>query len=167
MQLLPDDFERLAPYFEVGFRHFPALGRVGIRKAVNGPFTFAPDGNPLVGPVRGIRNFWVACAVMAGFSQGGGIGLVLSRWMAENDPGQDIISHGRRALWRIRHAQIHGHQGAGELFAPVSTRLPQRRIACRPSGTAFAHLRQAEGGRRSDGRKFRSGARAVVCTRRA
>jgi dimethylglycine dehydrogenase len=92
MQLLPEDTERLAPYFEVGFRHFPALGRVGIRKAVNGPFTFAPDGNPLVGPVRGLRNYWVACAVMAGFSQGGGIGLVLSRWMAERDPGQDIIS---------------------------------------------------------------------------
>jgi len=92
MQLLPEDFERLAPYFEVGFRHFPALGRVGIRKAVNGPFTFAPDGNPLVGPVRGVRNYWVACAVMAGFSQGGGIGLVLSRWMKENDPGQDILS---------------------------------------------------------------------------
>src|SRR5579864_1201810 len=92
MQLLPEDFERLAPYFEVGFQHFPALGRVGIRKAVNGPFTFAPDGNPLVGPVRGVRNYWVACAVMAGFSQGGGIGLVLSRWMAEGDPGQDIIS---------------------------------------------------------------------------
>jgi dimethylglycine dehydrogenase len=92
MQLLPDDFARLAPYFEVGFRHFPALGRVGIRKAINGPFTFAPDGNPLVGPVRGLKNFWVACGVMAGFSQGGGIGLVLSRWMAHNDPGQDIIS---------------------------------------------------------------------------
>ncbi|HEX6571390.1 MAG TPA: FAD-dependent oxidoreductase [Steroidobacteraceae bacterium] len=92
MQLLPDEFERLAPYFEVGFEHFPALGRVGIRKAINGPFTFAPDGNPLVGPVRGLRNFWVACAVMAGFSQGGGIGLVLSRWMAEGDPGQDILS---------------------------------------------------------------------------
>jgi dimethylglycine dehydrogenase len=92
MQLLPDDFARLAPCFEVGFEHFPALGRVGIRKVINGPFTFAPDGNPLVGPVRGVKNYWVACAVMAGFSQGGGIGLVLSRWMAENDPGQDIIS---------------------------------------------------------------------------
>ncbi|HEV7432905.1 MAG TPA: glycine cleavage T C-terminal barrel domain-containing protein, partial [Steroidobacteraceae bacterium] len=78
--------------FEVGFRHFPALGRAGIRKAINGPFTFAPDGNPLVGPVRGLSNYWVACAVMAGFSQAGGIGLVLSRWMAESDPGQDIIS---------------------------------------------------------------------------
>jgi dimethylglycine dehydrogenase len=92
MQLLPDDFERLAPCFEVGFRHFPALGRVGIRKAINGPFTFAPDGNPLVGPIRGLRNYWVACAVMAGFSQGGGIGLVLSRWIAHGDPGQDILS---------------------------------------------------------------------------
>lgn len=92
MQLLPDDFERLAAYFEVGFQHFPALGRVGIKKAINGPFTFAPDGNPLVGPVRGLRNYWVACAVMAGFSQAGGIGLVLSRWMAQNDPGQDIMS---------------------------------------------------------------------------
>lgn len=92
MQLLPDDLERLAPYFEVGFSHFPALGRVGIRKAINGPFTFAPDGNPLVGPVAGLTNYWVACAVMAGFSQGGGIGLVLSRWMDEGDPGQDILS---------------------------------------------------------------------------
>jgi len=158
MQLLPDDFERLAPYFEVGFRHFPALGRVGIRKAVNGPFTFAPDGNPLVGPVRGVRNFWVACAVMAGFSQGGGIGLVLSRWMAEKRSGPGHHFHGRRALWRICHAEIHGHQGAGELFAPISTRLSQRRIACRPPGAPFADLRQAEGSRRGDGRKFRSGA---------
>ena len=92
MQLLPDDFDRIAPELEVGFRHFPAVGRVGIKKSINGPFTFAPDGNPLVGPVRGIPNYWVACAVMAGFSQGGGIGLVLSRWMAQNDPGADVLA---------------------------------------------------------------------------
>src|SRR5579864_6087977 len=90
--LLPNDLERIAPSLELAFQHFPALGEVGVRKVVNGPFTFAPDGNPLVGPVRGVRNFWVACGVMAGFSQGGGIGLVLSRWMAEGDPGQDVIS---------------------------------------------------------------------------
>ncbi|HLK78780.1 MAG TPA: hypothetical protein VKU77_34655, partial [Streptosporangiaceae bacterium] len=57
---------------------------------MNGPFTFAPDGNPLVGPIRGLRNFWVACGVMAGFSQGGGVGLALSQWMVEGDPGADI-----------------------------------------------------------------------------
>src|SRR6202012_1104211 len=54
--LLPNDLERIAPSLEVGFEHFPALGEAGIRKVVNGPFTFAPDGNPLVGPVKGLRN---------------------------------------------------------------------------------------------------------------
>jgi dimethylglycine dehydrogenase len=88
--LLPNDLERIAPSLEVGFAHFPALGAAGIKKVVNGPFTFAPDGNPLVGPIRGLKNFWVACGVMAGFSQGGGVGLALSRWMVDGDPGADI-----------------------------------------------------------------------------
>jgi dimethylglycine dehydrogenase len=91
-QLLPNDLERIAPELERGFRHFPALAKVGLRKVINGPFTFAPDGNPLVGPVKGLRNFWLACGVMAGFSQGGGIGLVLSRWMDRDDPGQDVLA---------------------------------------------------------------------------
>ena len=88
--LLPNDLERIAPSLEVGFEHFPTLGEAGIKKVVNGPFTFAPDGNPLVGPIKGLRNFWVACGVMAGFSQGGGVGLALSQWMVEGDPGADI-----------------------------------------------------------------------------
>jgi dimethylglycine dehydrogenase len=88
--LLPNDLERIAPSLEVGFAHFPALEAAGIKKVVNGPFTFAPDGNPLVGPIRGLKNFWVACGVMAGFSQGGGVGLALSRWMVDGDPGADI-----------------------------------------------------------------------------
>ena len=88
--LLPNDLERIAPSLEVGFEHFPTLGEAGIRKVVNGPFTFAPDGNPLIGPVKGLRNFWVACGVMAGFSQGGGVGLALSQWMVEGDPGADV-----------------------------------------------------------------------------
>ena len=92
MQLLPDDLERLAPHLEIGFKHFPPIGRAGIKRVVNGPFTFAPDGNPLVGPVRGLRNFWCACGVMAGFAQGGGVGLALSRWMAEGDPGADLFA---------------------------------------------------------------------------
>lgn len=88
--LLPNDLERIAPSLDVGFQHFPALATVGIRKVVNGPFTFAPDGNPLVGPVPGLRNYWVACGVMAGFSQGGGVGLSLANWMVDGDPGADI-----------------------------------------------------------------------------
>src|SRR5258706_3769447 len=47
-ELLPPDLERIAASLEVGFRHFPPLERAGIKRIVNGPFTFAPDGNPLV-----------------------------------------------------------------------------------------------------------------------
>lgn len=132
MQLLPDEFERLAPYFEVGFEHFPALGRAGIRKAINGPFTFAPDGNPLVGPVRGLRNYWVACAVMAGFSQGGGIGLVLSRWMAEGDPGQDILSmdvarYGAFATPKFTSVKVPENYGRRFRLAYPNEELPAAR----------------------------------------
>jgi dimethylglycine dehydrogenase len=88
--LLPNDLDRIAPSLEVGFEHFPALGAAGIKKVVNGPFTFAPDGNPLIGPVRGLKNYWVACGVMAGFSQGGGVGLSLAHWMVDGDPGADV-----------------------------------------------------------------------------
>ncbi|RUU54732.1 FAD-dependent oxidoreductase, partial [Mesorhizobium sp. M2C.T.Ca.TU.002.02.1.1] len=89
-ELLEPDIDRIAPSLEVGFRHFPAFQKTGIKQIINGPFTFAPDGNPLVGPVRGLPGFWVACGVMAGFSQGGGVGLALSNWMIEGDPGADI-----------------------------------------------------------------------------
>ncbi|HEV3178238.1 MAG TPA: FAD-dependent oxidoreductase [Stellaceae bacterium] len=89
-ELLAPDLERIAPSLEVGFKHYPAIERAGIKKVINGPFTFAPDGNPVIGPVRGLRNFWLACGVMAGFSQGGGVGLALSNWMIEGDPGFDI-----------------------------------------------------------------------------
>ncbi|MEO4000246.1 FAD-dependent oxidoreductase [Mesorhizobium sp. CAU 1732] len=89
-ELLDPDIDRIAPSLEVGFRHFPAFQRTGIKQIINGPFTFAPDGNPLVGPVRGLPGFWVACGVMAGFSQGGGVGLALSNWMIHGDPGADI-----------------------------------------------------------------------------
>ena len=89
-ELLEPDLDRIAPSLEVGFQHFPAFQNAGIRQVINGPFTFSPDGNPLVGPVRGLTNYWSACAVMAGFSQGGGVGLSLANWIINGDPGFDV-----------------------------------------------------------------------------
>ncbi|WP_419552050.1 GcvT family protein [Candidatus Poriferisodalis sp.] len=89
-RLLTPDLERIAPSLETAFRHFPVLADVGIARVVNGPFTFAPDGNPLVGPIRGLPGYWSACAVMAGLSQAGGVGLALANWMTTGDPGFDV-----------------------------------------------------------------------------
>ena len=136
MQLLPDDFDRIAPELEVGFKHFPAVGRAGIKTTINGPFTFAPDGNPLVGPVRGVKNYWVACAVMAGFSQGGGIGLILSRWMAQNDPGADVLAmdvarFGAFATPKYTSLKVHENYRRRFRLAFPNEELPEARPARR------------------------------------
>ncbi len=91
MELLPEEIDRISEELTIGFARFPRLREIGIRKWVNGAFTFTPDGNPLVGPVPGLRHFWAACGCMSGFSQGGAIGLVLAHWIVDGDPGADIF----------------------------------------------------------------------------
>ena len=87
MTLFPEDIDRIMPELSIGFERFPVLQNAGIRRWVNGAFTFTPDGNPLVGPVEGIPNYWAACGCMSGFSQCAGIGLVLANWIVDGDPG--------------------------------------------------------------------------------
>jgi dimethylglycine dehydrogenase len=91
MELIPEEVDRIAPELTIGFERFPALQRVGIKRWVNGAITFTPDGNPLVGPVPGRPGLWTACGVMAGFSQGAGIGLALASWIVDGDPGEDVF----------------------------------------------------------------------------
>jgi dimethylglycine dehydrogenase len=91
-ELLPPDMDRLMESLSKGFQRFPAIANAGIRRIVNGPFTFTPDGNPLVGPVPGLRNYWAACGVMAGFSQGGGVGLALAQWIVNGEPDTDVLA---------------------------------------------------------------------------
>ena len=88
-ELLPDDLDRIGDNLMRAFERFPALEKAGLKQIINGPFTFTPDGNPLVGPVPEVRNYWAACGVLAGFSQGGGVGLALANWMIDGDPGMD------------------------------------------------------------------------------
>ena len=110
-ELLQPDIDRLLPSLEIAFKHFPLLENTGIKQVINGPFTFAPDGNPLVGPVQGLSNFWCACGVMAGFSQGGGVGLALANWMVHGDPefdvwGMDVSRYGDWATRTYTNAKV-------------------------------------------------------------
>ncbi|MGL4308967.1 MAG: GcvT family protein [Paracoccaceae bacterium] len=98
-ELLPDNLDKIEESVAFAYRRFPVLERAGVKRVIHGPFTFAPDGNPLIGPVPGLRNYWSACAVMAGFSQGGGMGKSLAEWMThgetECDPrGFDVARFG-------------------------------------------------------------------------
>ncbi|HEX9092773.1 MAG TPA: FAD-binding oxidoreductase, partial [Coriobacteriia bacterium] len=66
MTLFPEDIDRILPELTIGFERFPVLKEIGIRRWVHGGFTFQPDGNPLVGPIAGVPNYWAACGCMAG-----------------------------------------------------------------------------------------------------
>ncbi|MDH4112802.1 MAG: FAD-dependent oxidoreductase [Actinomycetota bacterium] len=90
--LFPEELDRIMPELSIGFDRFPVLRDIGIKRWVNGAFTFTPDGNPLVGPVAGVPNYWAACGCMAGFSQCAGIGLGLANWIVDGDPGEDIFA---------------------------------------------------------------------------
>ena len=89
-ELQQEDPDRIEKELTLGFERFPDLQNVGVKTWVNGAFTFAPDGNPLVGPVRGKPGYWCACAVMAGFLQGGGVGKSLAEWMIHGEPEADV-----------------------------------------------------------------------------
>ena len=146
-ELLEPDIDRIAPSLEVGFRHFPAFQNTGIRQIVNGPFTFAPDGNPLVGPVRELPGYWCACGVMAGFSQGGGVGLTVANWMVDGDPGFDVFAMdvARFGAWTTpayTHAKVRENYSRR-----FSIRFPNEELpAARPLRTTPVYDRMAAAG---------------------
>ena len=117
VELLQENIDRIAGELELVHRRYPVLQTAGVRKWVNGAFTFSPDGNPLIGPVAGKRGYWLACGVMAGFLQGGGVGKALAEWMihgeAEGDVyGLDIARYGPFASNRE-----YIRQTTGEFYA--------------------------------------------------
>jgi dimethylglycine dehydrogenase len=145
-QLLSPDLERIADNLEVGFRHFPIFNEVGIKQTINGPFTFAPDGNPLIGPVSAQPGNWLACGVMAGLSQSGGVGLAMANWMTDGDPGFDVwgMDNARFGDWatpRYTNAKVRENYGRrfritfpneelpaarGHMTSPIHDRLAAR-----------------------------------------
>ena len=128
-ELLNDQFDKIEEAVDFAYRRFPILERAGIKRAIHGPFTFAPDGNPLVGPVPGLRNYWSACAVMAGFSQGGGVGLALAQWMIEGAPERDPWAMDVSRYGRWTTPGLHRSEGDRELSAAILRQLPERGTA--------------------------------------
>jgi len=89
-ELLEPKLDNIQDRLAIGFERMPALERAGIKNIVNGPFTFGPDGSPLIGPVPGLKNYWVAVGVMAGFCQGGGVGKCIAEWIIDGEPSIDV-----------------------------------------------------------------------------
>jgi 4-methylaminobutanoate oxidase (formaldehyde-forming) len=96
---LPPDYDRFEQLMEGAIRRFPFLANAEIVKLVCHPDALTPDANPLMGPMPGVRGFWVAAGLsLNGFGGGGGIGKAMAEWIVEGDASLDV--YGYRA-WRF------------------------------------------------------------------
>ena len=81
MELLPPDLDRLETSLEWTMKRIPVFEKAGIKRVVSGPITHCPDGNFLLGPAPGLRNYWMCCGASIGITQGAGAGKYLAQWM--------------------------------------------------------------------------------------
>ena len=120
-QLFPDDLERLEWYLNDAVERVPILGTAGLSKVINGPIPYAPDGNPLIGPMPGVPNAFEACVFTFGIAQAGGAGKVLAEWVTQGATEWDMWSCDPRRFTAFASApdyavakgkEIYGHEYA-------------------------------------------------------
>lgn len=120
-QLFPDDLDRLEWYLNDAVERVPILGTAGLSRMINGPIPYAPDGNPLLGPMPGVPNAFEACVFTFGICQAGGAGKVLAEWVTEGETEWDMWSCDPRRYTRFaadkdyciaKGMEIYGHEYA-------------------------------------------------------
>ncbi|MEO0764331.1 MAG: dimethylglycine dehydrogenase, partial [Pseudomonadota bacterium] len=119
-QLYPDDLERLEFYIEDAMARVPLLGSQGVGRVINGPIPYAPDGNPMVGPMPGVRDAFEAHSFTFGIAQGGGAGKVAAEWIVDGATEQDMwavdprryTAHADDAYAEAKGIEVYGHEYA-------------------------------------------------------
>ena len=92
MELLEPDIDAIADIAGQAMQRVPAAAEGGIKSIVNGPITFTPDANPLIGPAYNLRNAWLLTGSSMGVMEGGGAGKFLAEWMDGGEPPMDALA---------------------------------------------------------------------------
>ena len=90
-ELFQEELDRLMPHIEAAIARVPAFGEVGIKKVYNGAIAYTPDGNPIVGPAPGLKNFWLNEGHSFGITAAGGAGWQLAEWIVDGEPTLDLM----------------------------------------------------------------------------
>ncbi|MCP4360574.1 MAG: FAD-binding oxidoreductase, partial [Chloroflexi bacterium] len=91
-ELFAAEYEPIMPWLERVMERVPLFADIGIMRVINGAIAHSPDGNPLVGPAAGVRNFWLSCSSSIGIAQGAGCGKYLAQWMVHGDAEINMAS---------------------------------------------------------------------------
>ncbi len=89
-ELFQEDLERIEDHIESAMFRVPAFGEVGVKKVYNGAIAYTPDGNPIIGPAPGLKNFWLSEGHSFGITAAGGGGWQLAEWIVDGEPTIDM-----------------------------------------------------------------------------
>jgi len=90
-ELFQEDLDRLEPHIEAAMKRVPAFSEVGVKQVFNGAICYTPDGNPIIGPAPGLKNFWLNEGHSFGITAAGGAGWQLAEWIVEGEPTIDML----------------------------------------------------------------------------
>jgi len=131
--LFPGDLERLMPHVEAAIHRVPSFENAGIKDIVNGPISYTPDGNPMVGPAFGLPNFWISEGHSFGVTAAGGAGWQIAEWIVEGEPTVDMIGVDPRRFGVVskNFAKIKNEEAYEHVF--VNHFPMEERPAARPA----------------------------------
>jgi 4-methylaminobutanoate oxidase (formaldehyde-forming) len=114
--LFDANIDRLEKIFLPASHRLPLLNDLGVRSIVNGPIPISPDGEPVMGPVPGLDNFFAACAFTSGIAASGGVGKAAANWILEGDPGLDLWAFDIRRFGPLQAGRRFLHDRAVESY---------------------------------------------------
>ena len=141
--LFPLDLERIETEYMSMIHRLPSSETVGLKDDYNGPICYTPDGNPLVGPVPGLRNMWIAEGFSFGITAAGGTGYYLAQMMTQGEAEIDMASLDPRRYgqWITTEYAAHKNEECYE-HVFILHHPDEEREACRPLRTAPVYDRQ-------------------------
>ena len=116
-ELFNGDLDRLMPHIEACINRVPAFAEVGVKTVYNGAIAYTPDGNPIVGPAWGLKNFWLNEGHSFGITAAGGAGWQLAEWMVDGEPTVDMMGvdprrfgpYATRGYLRSKNEEAYDH----------------------------------------------------------
>ncbi|MEM7209269.1 MAG: FAD-dependent oxidoreductase [Pseudomonadota bacterium] len=147
MELLPPEMDRIEHIVEKAMARIPALADGGIKSVVNGPITFTPDANPLIGPAYGLPNAWLLTGSSMGVMEGGGAGCFLAQWMVDGEPPMDELAVDPRRFGDYADRNYRVTKAVETFGKQFGVHFPfEERDAGRPARTSALHQRMLDAG---------------------
>ena len=132
-ELFDEDLDRLMPWLERAMERMPVIENAGLKRIVNGAIPHSADGPPLLGPVAGLKNFWLCCGSSFGIAQGAGCGKYLAQWMLYGDAEINMTGFDPRRFGVFADEGYMKAKGRQDYSMTYFTPLPSEELpAARP-----------------------------------